>query len=75
MKLDRSTISKELLTAPELTDVQMEILKNTLSAMLIALAKASKGAMIGDTTLLMSELMVFGMKAVLNNLDFEPRVE
>ena len=75
MKLDRSTISKELLTAPELTDVQMEVLKNTLSAMLITLAKAPKDAMIGDTTLLMSELMVFGMKAVLNNLDFEPRVE
>jgi hypothetical protein len=75
VKLDRSTISKELLAAPDLTDAQMEVLKNTLSAMLIALAKAPKDAVIGDTTLLMSELMVFGMKAALNNLDFEPRVE
>jgi hypothetical protein len=74
VKLDRSTISKELLAAPDLTDAQMEVLKNTLSAMLIALAKAPKDAVIGDTTLLMSELMVFGMKAVLNGFYFDPKV-
>lgn len=74
MKLDRTCIPKELLATPDLTDEQLEVLKNVQSAILTALAKAPKDAMIGDATLLMSELMVFGMKAVLNGVYFDPKV-
>lgn len=75
MKLDRSTIPKPLLEAPDLTDQQMETLKKVMNCMMVSLYKADTEAGPVDITVLLSELMVFGMKAVLNNLDFEPRVE
>lgn len=75
MKLNRSTIPKALLEAPDLTEAQLGTVKNVQTALLVALAKSPKDAPLGDLALLMSELLVFGMKATVNNLKFEPEVE
>lgn len=74
MKLNRQSIPTELLEAPDLTVPQLQTLKNIQSAILIALSKSKDGDL-AEVTLLMSELLVFGMKAVANDMKFEPEIK
>lgn len=74
MKLNHQAIPVELLEAPDLTVPQLQTLKNIQSAILIALSKSKDGDLV-EVTLLMSELLVFGMKAVANNMKFEPEIK
>lgn len=75
MKLNRSTIPQALLEAPDLTEAQLATVKNIQTAMLKALVALPSDAQLVDLSLLLSELLVFGVKAAVNNVKFDPTVE
>lgn len=75
MKLNRSTIPQELLEAPDLTEAQLATVKNVQTEMLKALVALPSDAQLVDLSLLLSELLVFGVKAAVNDMKFEPEVQ